>query len=271
MPVEAEGLRVVYSTEKDEFVAVENFSLSVAEGEFVGLVGESGSGKSTAALAMLGMVRASGLISEGHVRFRGEELLRRSEAELRRIRGRNIGLVVQNPRGALNPVLRVGKQIANVYRAHNEITRDDAHRRSIEALEEVGIPDPERRIRAYPHELSGGMAQRVLIAMATINRPAFLVADEPTTGLDVTVQAQILDLIRDRVRSAGASVLFVTHDLGIVAQYCDRVTVMRASKIVESGPVGEVFSSPKNEYTKTLLTSVPTPGERRARANEGPR
>jgi ABC-type dipeptide/oligopeptide/nickel transport system ATPase component len=251
------GLQVVYPVAQEDVHAVEDFSLTIREGEFVGLVGESGSGKSTAALAVLSLVRRPGRIVAGEVRFAGQDLLTMPEPALREIRGRDIGLVVQNPRGALNPLIRVGRQIADVVRAHREVSKEEARAEAIRALTLVGIPDPAKRARAYPHQLSGGMAQRVLIALATVNHPRLLIADEPTTGLDVTVQAQILDLLRARVRDTGASVLFITHDLGIVAHYCDRVAVMLQGQLIEEAPTDELFASPQHPYTRALIESTP--------------
>jgi peptide/nickel transport system ATP-binding protein len=254
--LEAAGLDVVYDLPRGKVRAVSEFAISIGEREFVGLVGESGSGKSTAALALMGLVRAPGRILRGEVRFRGRELLSRPERELRAIRGGEMALIVQNPRGALNPLVPVGLQIANVYRAHRGAGKKEAFERAIAALTATGIPDPERRARAYPHQLSGGMAQRVLIAMATINEPKLLIADEPTTGLDVTVQAQFLEALQARVVDSGSAVLFVTHDLGIVAHYCDRVLVMYRGKVVEQADTATLFSKPQNVYTQELIASA---------------
>jgi ABC-type dipeptide/oligopeptide/nickel transport system ATPase component len=253
--LEATGVEVVYSTGSTDLVAVKDFALSIAEREFVGLVGESGSGKSSAALAMVGLVRQPGRITRGTVRYKGQSLLDASDDQLRRIRGREIGLVVQNARAALNPMVKIGDQIANVYAAHHRTGGREARAKAVEALAAVGIPDPRRRADAYPHQLSGGMAQRVLIAMATINEPRLLIADEPTTGLDVTVQAQFLDTLRSTVRTSGSAVLFVTHDLGIVAQYCDRVAVMYQGEVIEQTTVADLFARPQHEYTRHLIES----------------
>ncbi len=254
--LEATGLDVIYPLPAGDVTAVTNFGLAVGEREFVGLVGESGSGKSTAALAMMGLVRAPGRIVKGAVCFRGQDLLTRSDDELRSIRGREIGLVVQNSRAALNPLVQVGDQIANVYRAHHKVSKQEAGERAIEALKAIGIPDPVRRAQSYPHQLSGGMAQRILIAMATINSPQVLVADEPTTGLDVTVQAQFLDALQANVQNSGVAVLFVTHDLGIVAHYCDRVAVMYHGEVIEEAGVAALFASPRHPYTQRLIASA---------------
>jgi ABC-type dipeptide/oligopeptide/nickel transport system ATPase component len=253
--LEASHLNVVYPLPGGEVPAVKGFSLSIGEQEFVGLVGESGSGKSTAALALMGLVRAPGMIVSGEVHFGGESILTKSDDELRSIRGNEIGLIVQNSRAALNPLVRVGDQIANVYRAHHHVCKADALQRAVESLGAVGIPDPRRRANAYPHQLSGGMAQRVLIAMATVNEPKLLIADEPTTGLDVTVQAQFLDTLQSKVRDSRSAVVFVTHDLGIVAHYCDRVAVMYRGQVIEEATVDDLFARPKHAYTQRLIAS----------------
>jgi ABC-type dipeptide/oligopeptide/nickel transport system ATPase component len=253
--LEATKLNVVYPLPGGEVPAVKDFSIAIGEREFVGLVGESGSGKSTAALALMGLVRTPGRIVSGEIRFRGESVLTKSDDELRAIRGNEIGLIVQNSRAALNPLLRVGDQIANVYRAHHEVSKQDALQHAIDSLAAVGISDPLRRAKSYPHQLSGGMAQRVLIAMATVNEPRLLIADEPTTGLDVTVQAQFLDTLQSRVRDSRSAVIFVTHDLGIVAHYCDRVAVMYGGRVIEEASVDDLFARPKHAYTQRLIAS----------------
>lgn len=260
--LEARGLDVVYPMPDGDLVAVKNFTLSIGVGEFVGLVGESGSGKSTAALALMALAKPPGRIVKGDVIFCGENLLNKTDDELRAIRGRLISLIVQNSRAALNPLVPVGDQIANVYMAHHKAAKKEARRLAVEALRAVAIPDAERRATSYPHQLSGGMAQRVLIAMATINEPRLLIADEPTTGLDVTVQAQFLDTLHQKVDEAAAAVLFVTHDLGIVAQYCDRVAVMFQGEMIEEADVDSLFAAPKHPYTQRLVASA---ADRRAK------
>ena len=254
--MEASDLDVVYPLPAGDVAAVTDFNIAIGESEFVGLVGESGSGKSTAALALMGLVRAPGRITRGKVCFGGQDLLTKTDDELRSIRGREIGLIVQNSRAALNPLVSVGDQIANVYRAHHDVGKKEASERAVEALKAIGIPDPLRRAGSYPHQLSGGMAQRILIAIATINEPKLLIADEPTTGLDVTVQAQFLDALQDKVQDSGSAVLFVTHDLGIVAHYCDRVAVMYRGQVIEEADVDTLFSHPVHEYTKRLIASA---------------
>jgi len=250
----AEGLSVTYRTPKGSVRPLADFSLTIHEREVVGLVGDAGSGKSTAALALMGVVRPSGRIDSGRVLFDGEDLLKKNEDELRTLRGKDIGIIVQNPRGALNPMLRIGKQIGNVYRAHNDANRAAAAARAVEMLRMVGINDPERRVRAHAHELSGGMAQRALIAMALSSNPRLLIADQPTSGLDVTIQAQFLDEMWQTVQTTGSAILLITQDLGIVANYCDRVAVLHDGGIVEDKPVDEFFRDPEHAYSKSIMT-----------------
>jgi ABC-type dipeptide/oligopeptide/nickel transport system ATPase component len=266
--LEASDLDVVYPLPDGDVVAVKDFHLAIRESEFVGLVGESGSGKSTVALALMALVRAPGRITRGKVCFRGEDLLAKTDGQLRSIRGREIGLIVQNSRAALNPLVAVGDQIANVYRAHHDVGEAEATRLAVQAIKASGIPDAQRRARSYPHQLSGGMAQRILIAMATINEPRLLIADEPTTGLDVTVQAQFLDALHARVDASASAVLFVTHDLGIVAQYCDRVAVMYRGEVIEEADVTTLFASPQHPYTQRLVASA---ADRRSKHAANPR
>ncbi|MDJ1016735.1 MAG: ABC transporter ATP-binding protein [Paracoccaceae bacterium] len=248
-----EGLRVTYRTEDGDVSPLTNFSLTIREHEVVGLVGDAGSGKSTAALALMGVVRPPGRIASGEVYFGGEDLLKKDEDEVRQLRGKDIGIIVQNPRGALNPMLRVGTQIGNVYRAHNQVGRGDAAARAVDMLRKVGINDPERRVAAYAHELSGGMAQRALIAMALSSNPRLLIADEPTSGLDVTIQAQFLDEMWDTVQETGSAILLITQDLGIIANYCDRVAVLHDGEIVEDKPVREFFANPEHAYSQSIM------------------
>ncbi len=234
---------------------LDGVSLELARGRVFGLIGETGAGKSMTATSVIGMLPPDAQIRSGSIRFDDQELLGLSNRELDAVRGSRIGYVAQNPRAALEPVTRIGDQLVRLVRAHQSIDRDEARRRAIDMLAAVGIPDPERRYRAWPHELSGGMAQRVVIALALINRPSLVIADEPTTGLDLTVQAQVLDLLRDRVRESGASALIITHDLGIVAQYCEDMAVMFAGQVLESGPVAEVFARPAHPYTRRLMAA----------------
>lgn len=236
--------------------AVNGVSLELAPGETLGLLGESGSGKSTIAWSVLGLVPPPGKIDGGAIRLLGSNILSMRDEELVRIRGKDLGLIVQNARAHLNPLVTIGDQIANAYRSHNHVSHNDALRVAKDTLKRVAIPDPERRMLAYPHELSGGMAQRVMIGMAIVNSPRIILADEPTLGLDVTIQAQILDLLADQVRSLGASTLLITRDLGIVAKYCARVAVLYAGQVVEMAPVQEFFKAPRHPYSIALLDSA---------------
>ncbi len=248
-------LSVEYSEVGRTTYAVNGVSLDVPGGSVVGLVGESGSGKSTLALAILGLTRGRGRIASGNIEFEGENLLGLSDDAWREIRGGQIGLVPQNPRGALDPVERIGVQIEEYYLAHRDATEAEANARALELLTLVGINDPERRLRAFPHELSGGMAQRVLIAMALSCSPKLLIADEPTSGLDVTIQAEVLDDMRRSVEAVGSSLLVITQDLGIVANYCDRVYIMHAGEIAEEAPVERFFENATHPATIALLAA----------------
>ena len=252
--LEVDNLSIEYISLDSRNLAVNDFSFSCDAGEVVGIVGESGSGKSTAMLGILGLTRAGAHIVGGNVRLDDRELLGLSDSEWGAIRGDEIGLITQNPRGSLNPVLPVGIQIARVYRAHNpEVSKDQARDRAKELLEMVGINDPERRLDSFPHELSGGMAQRVLIAMSLSCTPKLLLADEPTSGLDVTVQAQVLDDLRDAALAVGSSMVLVTQDLGIVANYCDRIYQLHAGESVEQAPTSEFFKRPAHPASAALL------------------
>jgi ABC-type dipeptide/oligopeptide/nickel transport system ATPase component len=230
--------------------------LAVAAGERVGLVGESGSGKSVLAWSILGLVPPPGRVIGGTVRFGGLDICTASEPELRRVRGKEIALVASNARAHLNPIVPVGEQLVQVFLARHPVTRAVAEARALEMLEAVGIPDPSRRMRAYPHQLSGGMAQRVVIAMALACEPTLLVADEPTSGLDVTIQVQILELVHRLLRDRGLAALITTRDLGVVAHYCDRVAVIRAGAIVEVAAVRDFFARPQHPYSRTLLAAA---------------
>jgi oligopeptide/dipeptide ABC transporter ATP-binding protein len=261
--VEVEDLSIEYRQVGSINKAVNHATFNVKRGEVVGIVGESGSGKSSAVLGVLGLTRRSGTIVGGSVTFEGQKLYTASpdgmnglsDEEWRSIRGSKIGLVTQNPRGALNPVMRLGEQLTTMYQAHREATDEEARARAIELLEIVGINDPVRRLRAFPHELSGGMAQRVLIAMSLACSPRLLIADEPTSGLDVTVQAQVLDDLRHAVDEVGSSLLVVTQNLSIVANYCDRVYVVHAGEIVEEAPTLRFFEQPSFPASAALLAA----------------
>jgi oligopeptide transport system ATP-binding protein len=238
--------------------AVEDVSFSVDAGKTLGIVGESGSGKSVTCYSLLGLIpQPPGRIHAGSAMFDGIDLLKASEKQLRTIRGKRISMIFQDPMTSLNPYMRVAEQLTEPLELHEGIKGMKALDRAIQALAEVGIPDPEKRIQAYPHEFSGGMRQRVMIAMALITRPELLICDEPTTALDVTVQKQVLDLIRDRQRELGTAVIFITHDLAVVSEVCDHVNVMYAGRIVESAPKAELFARPLHAYTRSLLKSIP--------------
>lgn len=254
--LEVLNLRAEFPSREGALHVLNGVSFHVRRGELLGLVGETGSGKSLTLRAIIDLIPAPGRVTDGQISFKNEDLRARSDEAMRTIRGRQIAVVVQNARGALNPFLTLGTQIANVYRAHARVSRRDAEARVVELLRAVQLPDPERRVHAYPHELSGGMAQRALIAMALVCEPPLLLADEPTTGLDVTVQAQILSLLRDLVKQREASTILVTHDLGVVARYCDRIAVMFGGQIVEVGQVGAVMAEPQHPYTISLLRSM---------------
>ncbi len=251
------GLTTHFATSRGTVRAVDGLSLDLWPGEMVGLVGESGSGKSVTALSVLRLIEPPGRIVGGSAVFEGRDLLALPEAEMAAVRGRQIAMVFQNPRGALNPVMPVGEQVARVAAHHHGLSRAAARARALELLEQVQVPEPARRARAYPHELSGGMCQRATLALALAGGPALLLADEPTTGLDVTIQAAILEMLRDLQRAVGLTVVLVTHDLGLVAETCDRLAVMHAGHLVEVGTVPQVFAAPAHPYTERLLGAIP--------------
>jgi len=268
--LEVRDLRVCFPGEAAELPAVRGVSLDVAPGEVLALVGESGCGKSLTALSLLRLVPPPGRIAGGSIRFRGRDVLALDDAGLRALRGGEIGMVFQEPMTSLNPVFRVGDQIAEVLRVHRGAGAAAAREGAVRLLARVRIPDPARRAEQYPHELSGGMKQRVMIAMALACDPALLVADEPTTALDVTIQAQILELLRELQRDSEMAVLLITHSLGVVARFAQRVAVMYAGQIVEEAPVKELFRAPAHPYTRALLRALPRPGARgRLEAIEG--
>ena len=256
--LEVENLRTFFHADGAAARAVDGVSFTVGSGETLAIVGESGSGKSVTSLSIMRLISSPpGEIADGVVRFRGRDLLLLSEPAMRAVRGNEIGMIFQEPMSSLNPLLTVGEQIAEVVRLHQGLGRAAARRHAVEMLTRVNIPDPARRAGEYPHRLSGGMRQRVMIAMALACHPALLIADEPTTALDVTIQAQILQLIRTLQAEMGMSVLFITHNLGVVAQIADRVAVMYAGRIVEQGDVVTVLTSPRHPYTRALLRSIP--------------
>ncbi|PCR89521.1 ABC transporter ATP-binding protein [Natrinema ejinorense] len=259
--LEVEDLVVQFYTDDGVVRAVDGISYEIRAGETVGLVGESGAGKSVASLALLRLIQAPGEIVSGEIRFQGRDVRECSAEELRAIRGNEIAMVFQDAEAALDPVYTVGEQIAEAIRAHDDVTDTQARERAIDLLERVGIPNPATRYADYPHEFSGGMQQRVVIAMALSCDPALLVCDEPTTGLDVTVQAGILELLDDLARESETAIQLVTHDLGIVAELCDRVVVQYAGEIVERAPVEALYYDPKHPYTVGLLASIPRLGD----------
>ena len=254
--LEIEGLEVRISTPEGEAVAIDGVDMAIHAGEMFGVIGETGAGKSLTGWAAIDLLPYGAQVTAGEVRWCGRRLTGMPESAMRAIRGREISIITQNPQAALNPMKSVGSQIAEVVRAHQDVSYRHAHDMAIEALRRVGIPDAPRRARAYPHQLSGGMAQRVLITLAMINGPRLLIADEPTTGLDVTIQAEILDLMVQFVQETGAAIWFITHDLGIIANYTERVAVMFAGQIVEIGPTDTLFESPQHPYTRGFLDAV---------------
>ena len=255
--LEVEDLRTYFQTRAGLVRSVDGVSFSVGEGELLGLVGESGCGKSITALSIMRLISEPGKIVGGSIKFKGEELTTASSERMRAIRGNDIAMIFQDPMTSLNPVFTVGEQIAEALRLHRKLDRKKARESAIEAMREVSIPSPERRINDYPHQLSGGMRQRVMIAMALACDPEFLIADEPTTALDVTIQAQILELLDELRKTRKLAVLLITHDLGVVAEVADRVCVMYTGKIVEESGVDAIFENPKHPYTQGLLRSVP--------------
>ena len=258
--LEIKELTTVFDTNRGRIKAVDGVSLSLQQGETLGIVGESGCGKTMLALSIMRLIPPNGSIINGAVFFQGQDLLKLSSEEMRSRRGGDIAMVFQEPMTSLNPVIRIGEQIAEAIRLHQKLSAKDALALSIEQLREVGIPEPERRVRDYPHQLSGGMRQRVMIAMAMSCHPKLLLADEPTTALDVTIQAQILDLIAELKKKNNMTVILITHDLGIIAQSADNVAVMYAGKIVEKSPVDEIFARPLHPYTQGLIDSLPAGG-----------
>ena len=252
-----EDLTVHFDTDDGVVEAVDHASFEIKPGEVLGLVGESGSGKSVTALTILRLLRPPARIVSGRVVFDGSDLVPMREDEMRGIRGSRISMVFQNPRTSLNPVLRVGDQLERLLRLHGGLSGRAARARALDMLRAAGLADVERRAEQYPHQLSGGMCQRVMIAMALAPGPELLIADEPTTGLDVSIAAQILELLRDLGRRTGAAMLLITHDLGVVAERCDRVAVMHAGQIVESAGVHRLFAAPAHPYTQALLRSIP--------------
>ena len=267
--LQVEKLTVEFPIGDNTFPAVKGLNLQVEPGEMVALVGESGCGKTVTALTVTGLQPETACVTHGAVRFQGAELLELSEEQWNQYRGKRISMIFQEPMTALNPLMKVGKQIAEAAITHG-MSRQEAKRETLSMMERVGLPDAERLYHEYPHRLSGGMRQRVMIAMALVNRPALLVADEPTTALDVTIQAQIMELIRRMNRELGTAVLLISHDLGVIRRMCSRVYILYAGQVVESGPVEEVLSHPIHPYTKGLVASIPTPDKRGSRLHPIP-
>ena len=253
-----EDLSVRFRTDEGEVEALDEVSFDVQHGQTVGVVGESGCGKSVTAYSIMRLLpRPIGKITSGRILFQGKNLLDLDADEMQGIRGNEIGMIFQEPMNALNPVQKIGTQLCEVFYLHEQSESHQAWSKSISMLDAVGIPSPENRMHEYPHQLSGGMRQRVVIAMALACKPKLIIADEPTTALDVTVQAQILELLQNLRRGLGSSVLLITHDLGVIAETCDQVCVMYAGRIVERGPTANIFASPRHAYTQDLLASIP--------------
>jgi oligopeptide/dipeptide ABC transporter ATP-binding protein len=263
--LDVKGLKTYFYTEDGVVKAVDGVDFEIYPGEVLGLVGESGCGKSVTSVSIMRLVSPPGKIIEGKILFEGEDLLTVPEAEMMRVRGNRISMIFQQPQSALNPVFRAGDQISEVLNIHQDFGKEAGRNRAVELLKMVGIPDAERRADSFPHELSGGMAQRVMIAMALACVPDLLIADEPTTALDVTIQAQILDLMRDLREKFGSAVMLITHDLGVIAEMADRVAVMYAGEIVEQTGAQTLFDSPLHPYTKGLIGSIPVLGRVRDR------
>ncbi|WP_074603573.1 MULTISPECIES: ABC transporter ATP-binding protein [unclassified Bacillus cereus group] len=255
--LEVKNLKTSFFIESGEVEAVRGVTFRLNKGEVVGIVGESGSGKSVMAKSVMSLVTSPGKVKEGEILFHNENILSKSEKELRSIRGNQISLISQDPMSALNPVVKIGKQMTEVITRHQKVKKKEAEKIAVNLLKQVGLSSPEERVKQYPHELSGGMKQRVMIAMAMSCNPDLLIADEPTTALDVTIQAQILDLMKNLKNETNMALLLITHDLGIVAQNCTRVIVMYGGLIMEEGPVLDIFQSPNHPYTKGLLNSLP--------------
>ncbi|MBU2644493.1 ABC transporter ATP-binding protein [bacterium] len=255
--LDCQGLSVTFRIDGRDFKAVNNVSFQLARGEVLGVVGESGCGKSMMALAQLNLVPEPGYVSGGRILFQDQDLRAKTERQMQAIRGNRISMIFQEPMTSLNPVFRIGRQVAEVFLKHQNISRKEAGELTLQALEDVGIPAPHKCVNDYPHQLSGGMRQRVMIAMAIGCNPDILIADEATTALDVTIQAQILELMKSIVNRFDMSILFITHDLGLVAELCDRVVVMYAGKIVETATVTDLFDNPVHPYTDRLLKSIP--------------
>ena len=265
--LDVRNLRTHFFTDEGVVKAVDDVSFSIEEGKALGLVGESGCGKTVTALSVMRLVDRPGRITDGQILLAGRDLLTFGEAEMRAVRGAGISMIFQEPMTALNPVLTIGFQVAESVLAHEPVSKRDAMNRAIDAMKAVAIPDPDKRANDYPHQLSGGMRQRVMIAMALVCRPSLVIADEPTTALDVTIQAQILELLASLRGEFNLSLLLISHDLGVIAEVVETVAVMYAGKIVEIGPTGQVFENPMHPYTQGLLRSIPKLGASRGKKN----
>ena len=258
MLLQVQDLKLSFRHGKQSVPTLKGISFDIREGEILGVVGESGCGKSVTSLAIMGLLsKNTAHIDAGEIRFRGEDLLKKSEREMAGLRGNQISMIFQEPMTSLNPVKTIGRQVAEVFQVHQKLPARQCREKAVEMLRLVGIPSPQARYKNYPHQLSGGMRQRVMIAMALACRPALVIADEPTTALDVTIQAQILNLMERLKEKTGASILLITHDMGVVAEMCDRVVVMYAGNVVERAPVYELFAAPRHPYTVGLLNSIP--------------
>lgn len=256
--LEVKNLQTSFFTDRGEIKAVENINFNLYKGKTVGIVGESGCGKSVTSLSIMRLIpNPPGKIMGGEILYKGKDLLKVNMEEMRKIRGNEISMIFQEPMTSLNPVFTIGNQLVEAILLHQDLSKGEAINKAVEMLKLVGIPAPEKRVKDYPHQLSGGMRQRVMIAMALSCNPQILIADEPTTALDVTIQAQILDLLRDLQQKVGLSLMLITHDLGVVAEMAHEVVVMYAGKVVERAPVKEIFASPKHPYTQGLLNSIP--------------
>jgi oligopeptide/dipeptide ABC transporter ATP-binding protein len=256
--LQVKNLRTTFYTADGSVDAVDNVSFNVRRGEAVALVGESGCGKSVTAMSIMRLVAVPGKITAGEILFKGRDLAKLPERDMRDVRGNDIAMVFQEPMTSLNPVFKIGAQVAEAIRIHRKVGKKEAWRQAGEMLELVSIPDPHKRLHDYPHQLSGGMRQRVMIAIALSCDPELLIADEPTTALDVTIQAQIMELLAGLQKKLGLAVLLITHDLGVVAEFCERVVVMYTGRVVEEAPVGELFANPAHPYTRGLLKSLPS-------------
>jgi peptide/nickel transport system ATP-binding protein len=266
--LEVEHLRVEIPTRRGVLVAIDDVSFSIAEGEVLGVVGESGAGKSMTGAAIIGLLEPPGRVAGGEIRFAGRRIDRLPDREMRRIRGKEIGAIFQDPLTSLNPLYTVGRQLVETIRVHTGLEAAAARRRALDLLREVGIPGAERRLDHYPHQFSGGMRQRVVIALALAANPRLVIADEPTTALDVSIQAQIIALLKRLCRDHGTAVMLVTHDMGVIAETADRVGVMYAGRLVELGPVREVVKAPQHPYTVGLMRAIPTIGDARDRLTQ---